>query len=254
MESQFSRTELLLGEAALHRLGNARVAVFGIGGVGGYAVEALARGGVGALDLIDDDTVSASNINRQIIATWDTVGKFKVDAAKERILSINPKCKVTVYKTFYTPQTAEQFDFTQYDYIIDAIDTVTGKLALVEQANRAGVPIISSMGTGNKLDPTAFVVTDISKTVMCPLARIMRKELKKRGISKLKVVYSTEEALEPIAELEEALLEKSRQENDPARGEFTRRQIPGSISFVPSVAGLIAAGEVMKDIMGSNKV
>lgn len=253
MESQFSRTELLLGHDAINRLSSSRVAVFGIGGVGGYAVEALARGGVGALDLIDDDTVSVSNINRQIIATWDTVGKYKVDAAKERALSINPNCRVTTYKTFYTPQTAEQFDFSQYDYIIDAIDTVTGKLALVEQANRAGVPILSSMGTGNKLDPTAFVVTDISKTLMCPLARIMRKELKKRGITKLKVVYSTEEAKEPVPELEEALLKESRQENDPARGEFTRRQIPGSTSFVPPVAGLIAAGEVMKDLMGLNQ-
>lgn len=253
MESQFSRTELLLGHDAINRLSSSRVAVFGIGGVGGYAVEALARGGVGALDLIDDDTVSVSNINRQIIATWDTVGKYKVDAAKERALSINPNCRVTTYKTFYTPQTAEQFDFSQYDYIIDAIDTVTGKLALVEQANRAGVPILSSMGTGNKLDPTAFVVTDISKTLMCPLARIMRKELKKRGITKLKVVYSTEEAKEPVPELEEALLKESRQKNDPARGEFTRRQIPGSTSFVPSVAGLIAAGEVMKDLMGLNQ-
>ncbi len=250
METQFSRTELLLGEAALKRLAAARVAVFGIGGVGGYVVEALARGGVGALDLVDDDTVSVSNINRQIIATWDTVGQHKVDAARERVHSINPNCKVTVHKTFYTPQTADLFDFSRYDYIVDAIDTVTGKLALVEQANRAGVPIISSMGTGNKLDPTAFVVTDISKTIMCPLARIMRKELKKRGITKLKVVYSTEEALEPIPELEEALLEESRRENDPARGEFTRRQIPGSTSFVPAVAGLIAAGEVIKELMG----
>lgn len=250
MENQFLRTELLIGDKAIETLAKARVAVFGIGGVGGYVVEALARGGVGALDLIDDDTVSISNINRQIIATWDTVGQSKVDVAKLRIKSINPKAVVTTHKTFYTPDTAPQFDFTQYDYIVDAIDTVTGKLALVENAAAAGVPIISCMGTGNKLDPTAFVVTDISKTTMCPLARIMRKELKKRGINHLKVVYSTEPAMEPNQELEAKLLKESNEETCSVRGQTVRRQIPGSLSFVPPVAGLIAAGEVIKDLIG----
>ena len=192
MNEQFSRTGILLGEAAVRKLNKARVAVFGIGGVGGYTVEALARCGVGQLDLIDSDTVSVSNINRQILATHSSVGKLKVEVAKARILDINPECSVRTYPIFYLPETAQQFDFTQYDYIVDAIDTVTGKLQLVERAVAAGTPIICSMGTGNKLDPAAFMVSDISKTSMCPLARIMRKELKKRGISHLKVVYSQE--------------------------------------------------------------
>jgi len=236
MKEQFSRTGMLLGEAALEKLQNARVAVFGIGGVGGYVVEALARSGVGKLDLIDSDTVSISNINRQILATHSTVGMLKVDVAKARILDINPEASVTVHPCFYLPETADQFDFTQYDYVVDAIDTVTGKLQLVQQAHVAGTPIICSMGTGNKLDPTAFRVADISKTTMCPLARIMRKELKKRGIDHVKVVYSLEEALTPVGAEEEM-------------ARTGKRQIPGSTAFVPGTAGLILASEVIKDLI-----
>ena len=236
MKEQFSRTQILLGEEAVEKLKNARVAVFGIGGVGGYTVEALARCGVGNLDLIDSDTVSISNINRQILATHSTVGMLKVDAAKARILDINPECHVRTYPIFYLPDTAEQFDFSQYDYIVDCIDTVTGKLQLVQRAVAAGTPIICSMGTGNKLDASAFQVSDISKTSMCPLARIMRKELKKRGIHHLKVVYSQEEALTPDVDEEE--LKRTG-----------KRQIPGSVAFVPGAAGLILAGEVVKDLI-----
>ena len=236
MNEQFSRTEILLGKEAVSKLQKARVAVFGVGGVGGYTVEALARCGVGSLDLIDSDTVSISNINRQILATHSTVGMLKVEAAKARVLDINPECNVRVYPIFYLPETAEQFDFTQYDYIVDCIDTVTGKLQLVERAVAAGTPIICSMGTGNKLDPAAFQVSDISKTSMCPLARIMRKELKKRGISHLKVVYSQEEALTPDVDPEEL-------------ARTGKRQIPGSVAFVPGAAGLILAGEVVKDLI-----
>mgnify|MGYP002597773684 CR=1 FL=1 len=240
MEEQFLRTAMLLGEDGVRRLQNARVAVFGLGGVGGYVVEALCRAGIGALDLIDKDDVSLSNLNRQILATYDTVGMRKVDAAKQRVLSINPACVVRTYAVFYTPETAGQFDFTQYDYIVDAIDTVTGKLALVQNAHDAGTPIISCMGTGNKLDASAFQVADISKTSMCPLARVMRKELARRGISHLKVVYSQEEALKPTGWEEEAAM-------------LGKRQIPGSVSFVPGAAGLILAGEVIRDIaMGEN--
>ena len=235
MHEQFLRTQMLLGTAALEKLQAARVAVFGIGGVGGYTVEALARSGIGQLDLIDSDTVSISNINRQILATHSTVGMRKVDAGKQRILDINPSCVVRTHPVFYTPETADLFDFTQYDYIVDAIDTVTGKLALVERANAAGTPIICCMGTGNKLDASAFEVSDISKTTMCPLARIMRKELGKRGIKHLKVVYSKEEALSPTGWEEEAAA-------------LGKRQIPGSVAFVPGAAGLILAGEVIKDI------
>ena len=236
MIEQFSRTEILLGQEAMERLYNARVAVFGIGGVGGYTVEALARCGIGALDLIDSDTVSVSNINRQILATHSTVGKLKVDVAKARVLDINPNCDVKTYPCFYLPDTADQFDFTQYDYIVDCIDTVTGKLQLVQRAVEVGTPIICCMGTGNKLDPSAFQVADISKTTMCPLARIMRKELKKRGINHLKVVYSQEEALTPVGTEEECAL-------------LGKRQIHGSTAFVPGTAGLILAGEVIKDII-----
>ena len=235
MNEQFLRTAMLLGEDALARLQKAKVAVFGIGGVGGYAVEALARSGIGAIDLIDSDTVSVSNLNRQILATHSTVGMPKVEAGKKRILDINPECQVGTYPVFYTPETADQFDFIQYDYIVDAIDTVTGKLALVERAIAAGTPIICCMGTGNKLDASAFQVSDISKTSMCPLARIMRKELGKRGIKHLKVVYSQEEALTPTGWEEEARM-------------LGKRQIPGSVAFVPGAAGLILAGEVIKDI------
>jgi len=235
--NEFIRTELLLGAEALKKLKNSRVAVFGVGGVGGFAVEALARSGVGSLDLIDDDTVSESNINRQLIALHSTVGLPKVEVAAARVRDINPACTVRIYKTFYMPETAGEFDFTQYDYVIDAIDTVSGKIALVMQAHRAGVPIISSMGAGNKLDPTAFRVSDIYKTAVCPLARVMRRELKKRGIAQLKVVYSEEEALTPLP--------------DPLTEEdgHHKRQTPGSVAFVPSVAGLILAGEVIKDLV-----
>ncbi len=237
MKEQFLRTEMLLGTEAVQRLQKARVAVFGIGGVGGYAVEALARSGIGALDLIDNDCVSVSNLNRQILATHSTVGMPKVEAAKARILDINPHCIVRTHQVFYTPETADQFDFTQYDYIVDAIDTVTGKLALVERATAAGTPILCCMGTGNKLDASAFQVADISKTSMCPLARIMRKELGKRGIKHLKVVYSQEEALSPTGWEEEAAA-------------LGKRQIPGSVAFVPGAAGLILAGEVVRDLSG----
>ena len=235
MKEQFIRTAMLLGEDAVEKLQSARVAVFGIGGVGGYTVEALARSGIGAIDVIDNDTVSVSNINRQILATHSTVGSPKVEAAKRRILDINPQCVVTMHQVFYTPETAGQFDFAQYDYIVDAIDTVTGKLALVERAVAVNTPIICCMGTGNKLDASAFRVEDISKTSMCPLARIMRKELGKRGIKHLKVVYSQEEALTPTGWEEEATA-------------LGKRQIPGSVAFVPGAAGLILAGEVIKDI------
>ena len=235
MKEELLRTAMLLGEEAVEKLTRARVAVFGIGGVGGYTLEALARAGIGQLDLIDSDTVSRSNINRQILATHSTVGMLKVEAGRNRVLDINPDCIVRTWPVFYTPETADQFDFTQFDYIVDAIDTVTGKLQLVKAAQEAGTPIISCMGTGNKLDATAFEVSDISKTTMCPLARIMRKELGKRGIKHLKVVYSQEEALSPTGWEEEAKM-------------LGKRQIPGSVAFVPGTAGLILAGEVIKDI------
>ena len=235
MQSQFSRTELLLGSSAMERLQKARVAVFGIGGVGGYAVEALARSGIGTLDLFDHDTVSLTNINRQILATHETIGMKKVDAAKCRIHAINPKAVVNAYPVFYTPDTADQFDFSVYDYIIDAIDTVTGKLCIIQNAIAANVPVISCMGTGNKLDASALQITDISKTTICPLARIMRKELRKRGINHLKVVYSTEEALTPVGAEEEAAA-------------LGKRTIPGSTAFVPGAAGLMLAGEVIRDL------
>ena len=236
MPTPFSRTELLLGHDAMTVLAASRVAVFGVGGVGGYAVEALARSGVGALDLIDPDTVSLTNLNRQIIALRSTVGLYKVDVAAARIADINPDAVVTVHRTFYCDETAAQFDFTQYDYVIDAIDTVSGKIGLVMQAGAAGTPIISSMGAGNKLDPTAFEVTDIYKTSVCPLARVMRYELKRRGVKRLKVVCSRETPITPIGECGE---------DAPAH----KRQIPGSVAFVPSAAGLILAGEVIRDLI-----
>ena len=236
IHEQFLRTQMLLGTDAIETLQKSRVAVFGIGGVGGYTVEALARSGIGAIDLIDHDTVSISNINRQILATHSTVGLPKVEAAERRILDINPACVVRTHPVFYTPETADQFDFREYDYIVDAIDTVTGKLQLVQAAMAANTPIICCMGTGNKLDASAFEVSDISKTTMCPLARIMRKELGKRGIKHLKVVYSKEEALMPTGWEEEAAA-------------LGKRQIPGSVAFVPGTAGLILAGEVIKDLV-----
>ena len=248
MLNQFSRTQLLLGQEGMEKLYRARVAVFGIGGVGGYTVEALARSGVGTLDLIDDDKVCLTNLNRQIFATRKTVGQYKVDVAQQRILEINPKAVVHTYKTFYAPQTAEQFDFSQYDYVVDAIDTVTGKLELVEQAEKAGVPIISSMGAGNKMDPTAFEVADIYETSVCPLARVMRKELKKRGIKKLKVVYSKEPPMTPIEDMAISCRTNCICPPGTERKCTQRRQVPGSNAFVPSVVGLIIAGEVVKDL------
>lgn len=238
MKEFYSRTAMLLGEEAINKLQQSRVAVFGIGGVGGYVVEALVRAGIGAIDIIDNDEVCESNLNRQIIATKTTVGMAKTDAMEARILDINPDCKVKKYQCFYLPETAGQFDFTQYSYIVDAIDTVTGKIQLVMQAKEAGVPIISSMGTGNKLNPTELEVTDIYKTSVCPLAKVMRRELKQRGIKKLKVVYSKEEPRTPFAEHKE-------EGTNPVR-----RATPGSVSFVPSVAGLIIASEVIKDLTG----
>lgn len=234
MENQWIRTELLLGEEAVERLKNSRVAVFGVGGVGGYVAEALARTGVGTFDLIDKDTVSVSNINRQIIATHSTVGRVKVEVMKERILEINPEAEVHIYKCFFLPENASEFDFSKYSYVVDAVDTVTAKIQLVIQAQKAGVPIISSMGAGNKLDPSKFEVTDIYKTSVCPLARVMRRELKKRDVKHLKVVYSTEKALVPKFDLSE---------------KEGRRAVPGSVAFVPSAAGLIAAGEVINDLI-----
>ena len=251
MLNQFSRTQLLLGQEGMEKLYRARVAVFGIGGVGGYTVEALARSGVGTLDLIDDDKVCLTNLNRQIFATHKTVGQYKVDVAQQRILEINPKAVVHTYKTFYAPQTAELFDFSQYDYVVDAIDTVTGKLELVEQAEKAGVPIISSMGAGNKLDPTAFEVADIYETSVCPLARVMRKELKKRGIKKLKVVYSKEPPMTPLDDMSISCRTNCICPPGTARKCTQRRQVPGSNAFVPSVVGLIIAGEVVKDLTGA---
>lgn len=236
MDDQFSRTRLLLGDDGIEKLKNACVAVFGVGGVGGYAVEALARAGVGALDLIDNDTVACSNLNRQIIATHDMIGKLKVDVAADRVHAINPDCTVRVYRTFYLPETKDQFDFSQYDYVVDAIDTVSGKISLVLQAKEAGVPIISAMGAGNKLDPSRFEVADLYKTSVCPLARVMRTECRKRGIKHLKVVYSKEPPVTPLVSAE-----------NMAPG---KRSVPGSVSFVPAAAGLILAGEVVRDLVG----
>lgn len=237
MKEQFVRSALLLGEDSAERLGRARVAVFGIGGVGGYAVEALARAGIGHFLLIDNDEVSVSNINRQIIATWDTVGLEKTVAMKERIASINPDAEVKTKECFFLPENADEIDFSEYDYIVDAVDTVSAKLEIIVRAKAAGVPVISCMGAGNKLDPTQFRVTDIYQTQVCPLARVMRRELKKRGVESCKVVYSVEEARKPLTAL---LSEEEAQ---------SRRRVPGSVSFVPPVAGLIAAGEVVRELL-----
>ena len=248
MLNQFSRTELLYGKAAMERLENSRVAVFGVGGVGGYTVEALARSGVGAIDLIDDDKVCLTNLNRQIIATRSTIGKYKVDVAKERILDINPKCAVNVYKCFYLPETKDQFDFKDYSYVVDCIDTVTGKIQLVMQAKEAGTPIISSMGAGNKVHTEMFEVADIYKTSVCPLARVMRRELKKRGVKDLKVVYSREKARRPINDMAISCRENCICPPGAQHKCTERRDIPGSTAFVPSVAGLIIAGEIINDL------
>ncbi|MBQ6252173.1 tRNA threonylcarbamoyladenosine dehydratase [Ruminococcus sp.] len=244
MSDIFSRTQLIFGEEAMEILANSRVAVFGVGGVGGFTVEALARSGVGAIDLIDDDKVCVTNINRQIIALGSTVGRYKVDAAEKRIHDINPQCMVTCHKMFYMPETADKLDFSQYDYVVDAIDTVTGKIEIIMQAQKAGVPVISSMGAGNKVDPTAFEVADIYKTSVCPLARVMRYQLKRRGVKKLKVVYSKEQPIVPQGKAAE-----DGSGNTDMRTGAARRSTPGSNAFVPSVAGLIIGGEVIKDLI-----
>ena len=232
MNERFSRTELLFGTDAMEKLNNAHVCVFGVGGVGGYVCEALARSGIGSLTLVDDDTVSVSNINRQIFALTSTVGMMKTTAAKERLVDINPEIKITEYNMFYLPETAEEIDLTRFDYIVDAIDTVTAKIYLAQKCDELNIPLVSSMGTGNKLDPTGFEVADIYKTSVCPLARVMRTELKKRGVKKLKVVYSKEQPQTKVA--------------DSSNG----RHAPGSCAFVPSVAGLVIASEVIKDLIG----
>ena len=248
MQDQFSRTRLLFGPEGMEKLKNSHVAVFGIGGVGGYTVEALARSGIGALDLVDDDKVCLTNVNRQLYATRSTVGRYKVDVAEERIRDINPDCRVRAWKTFYMPDTQDQFDFTEYDYIVDAIDTVKGKLTLIEAAKAVGTPVISCMGAGNKTDPTAFRVADIYKTSVCPLARVMRTECRKRRIKHLKVVYSTELPVRPLED--PAISCRNHCICPPDTRKCTvRRDIPGSTAFVPSVAGLIIAGEVVKDLL-----
>lgn len=240
--NEFSRTELLIGQAALEKLQNSHVAIFGVGGVGGYVCEALVRSGVGHFDLIDNDTVSLTNINRQIIALHSTIGKLKVDVMKERMLDINPDVDVSVHPCFHLPETADQFDFSNYDYVVDAIDTVTGKIEIIVQADAHQVPVISSMGAGNKLNPAMMEVSDIYKTSVCPLARVMRRELKKRHIKHCKVVYSKEKAIQPS----QASLEKYVADSEE---NFTKKSIPGSTAFVPSVAGLILASEVIKDLI-----
>lgn len=244
--SQFSRTISLVGEEKMDRLRHARVAVFGIGGVGGYVVEALARSGIGALDLIDHDKVALSNLNRQIIALHSTIGLYKADVARDRVLDINPECNVTVHRAFFLPETADRFDFAGYDYVVDAIDTVSGKIELILKAQSARTPVISCMGAGNKLDPSAFRVADIYSTNVCPLAKVMRRELKKRGVKKLKVVYSEEKPLTPAQTEPEASVKTGTEDNQMGQ---KRRQTPGSMSFVPGAAGLVLAGEVIRDLM-----
>lgn len=248
MLNQFSRTQLLYGEDKMKKLATSRVAVFGIGGVGGYAVEALARSGIGALDLIDDDRVCITNINRQILATRKTVGKYKVDVAEERVHEINPDCEVRTYKTFFLPDTQDQFDFSEYDYVVDAIDTVTGKLAIIEKAKEEQTPVISSMGAGNKINAALFEVSDIYKTSICPLAKVMRRECRKRGIDSLKVVYSKEKPIKPLEDMSISCRLNCICPPGTARKCTERRDIPGSTAFVPSVVGLIIAGEVINDI------
>lgn len=248
MLNQFSRTQLLYGAEMMERLAASRVAVFGIGGVGGYAVEALARSGVGALDLIDDDRVCLTNINRQILATRKTVGKYKVDVAEERVHDINPDCEVRTFKTFFLPDTQDLFDFREYDYVIDAIDTVTGKLSIIEKAKNENVPVISSMGVGNKVNASMFEVSDIYKTSVCPLAKVMRHECRKRGIESLKVVYSKEKPIRPLEDMSISCRKHCICPPGTARKCTERRDIPGSTAFVPSVVGLIIAGEVINDL------
>ena len=250
MLNQFSRTELLLGKESMEQLQNSRVAVFGVGGVGGFTVEALVRSGVGAIDLIDDDKVCLTNLNRQLIATRSTVGKYKVDVMADRIKDINPNCQVNTYKCFYLPENKDDFDFSQYDYIVDAVDTVTAKIQLVMEAKEKNVPIISSMGAGNKLNPAMFEVADIYKTSVCPLAKVMRRELKKRGVKKLKVVYSKEKPIRPIEDMSISCRTHCICPPGAANKCTERRDIPGSTAFVPSVVGLIIGSEIIKDIAG----
>lgn len=253
MANQFSRTELLIGKGALEKLSKAHVAVFGIGGVGGYVVEALVRSGIGAFDLIDDDKVCLTNLNRQIIATRDTIGRYKVEVMRERILSINPDAEVTTHRCFYLPENAQDFDFSSYDYVVDAVDTVTAKLALVVRAKESGTPVISCMGVGNKLNPTQLEIADIYNTSVCPLARVMRRELRKRGVDNLKVLYSKEEPLTPLDDSGNTCREDCDCPPGTTRRCAERRAVPGSVSFVPSAAGLIIASEVVKDIAGINR-
>lgn len=248
MLNQFSRTQLLLGSKAMKKLSECRVAVFGVGGVGGFVCEALARSGIGAADIVDDDKVCLTNINRQIIAARSTIGKYKVDVMRDRMLDINPDINVRTYKTFFLPENAEEFPFDEYDYIVDAVDTVTAKVALVMKANEYGVPVISCMGAGNKLDATQFKVADIYKTRYCPLAKVMRHEMKKRGIKKLKVVYSEEKTVRPIEDMSISCRNHCVCPPGTAHKCTERRDIPGSTAFVPSVAGLIIGGEVIKDL------
>ena len=250
MLNQFSRTQLLLGQTAIERLQGSRVAVFGIGGVGGYVCEALVRSGVGTFDLIDDDRVCLTNLNRQIIATRKTVGQYKADVMEARIHDINPNAQVTVHKTFFLPENAQDFPFDQYDYIVDAVDTVSAKIALVMEAQARNIPIISSMGAGNKLDATAFRVADIYETKVCPLARIMRRELRKRGVERLKVVYSQEPPIRPIEDMSISCRAHCICPPGTKHKCTDRRDIPGSTAFVPSVVGLIIAGEVVRDLSG----
>ncbi len=246
MENQFVRTEMLLGKDAMNILKSSHVAVFGVGGVGGYAAEALARSGIGGIDLIDSDQISITNLNRQIIATHRTIGKYKADVMKERMLEINPDLRVGVYKTFFLPENKDEFNFLKYSYIIDAVDTVTAKIALAQEAQEKNIPLISSMGAGNKLNPLAFEVTDIFSTSVCPLAKVMRRELKKRGIRRLKVVYSKEQPVCP--DFSAAMDLENQGGSNETGGILQKRQIPGSVAFVPSVVGLILAGEVIKDL------
>lgn len=254
MLNQFSRTELLLGKEAIDQLGQSRVAIFGIGGVGGYVCEALVRSGVGAFDLIDDDKVCLTNLNRQIIATRKTIGEYKTEVMKERILDINPQADVRIHRCFFLPENAADFPFAEYDYIVDAVDTVTAKLELVMKAKENNIPIISSMGAGNKLDASAFRVADIYKTKVCPLAKVMRRELKKRGVEELKVVYSEEVPIQPIGDVEENNREGDSALADADSMHKQKRAIPGSTAFVPAVAGLIIAGEVIKDLTNDCRV
>ena len=253
MQNQFSRTEILIGKEALEKLKASRVAVFGIGGVGGYVCEALVRTGVGAFDLIDDDKVCLTNLNRQIIATRDTIGRHKVEVMRERILSINPDAEVTTHRCFYLPENAQDFDFSSYDYVVDAVDTVTAKLEIVMRAKESNIPVISCMGVGNKLNPTQLEIADIYKTSVCPLAKVMRRELRKRGVDKLKVLYSKEEPITPLDDSEDTCREHCVCPPGTTRKCTQRRAIPGSISFVPSAAGLIIASEVVKDLAGINR-